>query len=129
MYKYTIHKIERVVDGDTVDVVIDLGFSVWTKQRIRLNRLDAPEMNSRDETERRLAVDAKEFVTRWLGQHKSLVIETTKDDKYGRMLGDIYPLGGSRSLNEEMVDEGYAWAYDGGTKNKDTSILLEKRER
>ena len=129
MYRYSVKTVERVVDGDTVDVVIDLGFSIWIKQRIRLAGLDAPEMNSTNEEERRLALEAKAFVTDWLGHNQTLVVETSKDDKYGRMLGSFFALGGTRSLNEEMVDEGYAWAYDGGKKNKDTSILLEKRER
>ena len=128
MYKYAIKKVEKVLDGDTIDVTIDLGFSINTKQRIRLNGIDAPETNSKEEPERRLASDAKNFLQKWLSDNPNLVIETTKDDKYGRMLGDIYPIGGKRSVNEQMIEEGYAWAYDGGVKQKDFNLLLEKRK-
>jgi micrococcal nuclease len=125
MYEYTVRELKRVIDGDTVDVVIDLGFSINTVQRIRLIGLDTPEMNSRDERERRMAVEARDFVVRWFGANPNPRVRTTKDDKYGRMLGEFW---GTESLNESLVDGGWAWAYDGSTKEKNLDLLLEKRK-
>lgn len=127
MYEYVVQQIAKIVDGDTLDINIDLGFSMTTKQRIRLNGIDTPESNSKDDLERKLAIEAKEFVTKWLLEHPSLIIRTTKSDKYGRMLGDLIVHGKTVSLNQEMIRLGYAWTYDGGTKQKDFSLLLEKR--
>jgi len=125
MYEYTVRELKRVVDGDTVDIVIDLGFSINTVQRIRLAGLDTPEMNSRDERERRMAVEAREFVIRWFQANPGCRVRTTRDDKYGRMLGEFW---GAESLNESLVNGGWAWAYDGGTKEKNLDLLLEKRK-
>lgn len=128
MFEYAIQKIDRIVDGDTIDVIIDLGFSVTTKQRIRLNGIDTPEANSKNEVERILAIEAKAFVTQWMVEHQNLKIRTIKDDKYGRMLGEVFSIDNLVSLNEQMIRLGYAWSYDGGTKTKDFNLLLERRK-
>ena len=127
MYQYKIANILKIVDGDTVDLSIDLGFSIITIQRIRLSGLDTPELNSKEEKERQLAVEAKQFVTEWFSNNKNLIIKTTKDDKYGRMLGEIINENGV-SLNKTLIERGYAWDYDGTVKKTDINILLEKRK-
>lgn len=126
MYEYKITNVLKIIDGDTVDLSLDLGFYVMTIQRIRFDGLDTPELHSKDETERKLAQEAKDFVTKWFEQNKDLVIKTKKDDKYGRMLGEIFCSG--KSLNKTLVEMGYAWEYDGGEKKKDINLLLERRK-
>ena len=128
MYEYEITKVEKVVDGDTIDVVFDVGFSMFCKQRIRLNGIDTPESVSKDKQEKAMGMEAKVFVAEWLRKQKTLRGKTTKDDKYGRLLADIYG-DNDACLNEEMVAKGFAWKYDGGTKAKDFNLLLENRRK
>jgi len=123
-----------VVDGDTIDVTIDLGFDLLKKERVRVAGVDTPEKRTRDLEEKALGLDA----TKWLKEK----LETTLrgDDelsvrtelvggvgKYGRLLGWLYVGDSEVSLNEQMIDEGYAWAYDGGTKQKNFGELREIR--
>lgn len=122
MYTYKILEVCKVVDGDTVDVLLDLGFSITLKQRIRLAEVDAPELTSKDAKERQLGIQAKDYVSGWIKSSQSpLLIRTTKDDKYGRMLGHIY--NEQSELNRSLVDMGYVWPYDGETKSKDLTKL------
>jgi micrococcal nuclease len=127
MYQYKLNSVLKVVDGDTVDVSIDLGFSVTTIQRIRLAGVDTPETNTKDELERTIANEAKQFVVDWVSKQNQMIIKTTKDDKYGRMLGEIFGDDG-QTINQLLLEKGYAWAYDGNTKNKDLTYLIEKRK-
>jgi endonuclease YncB( thermonuclease family) len=126
MYEYEIVKVEKVVDGDTIDVLFDVGFSMFRKERVRLNGIDTPESTTKDAREKSMGREAKTFAAEWLRQQKTLKAKTTKDDKYGRILADIYGDDGV-CLNEVMVAKGYAWKYDGGTKVKDFDVLMEKR--
>lgn len=127
MYEYKLNGIHKVVDGDTIDVSIDVGFYVAVIQRIRLFGVDTPEMKSSDELERSLANEAKLFISNWLSSQKQMKIKTYKDDKYGRMLGEIFG-DNNVCLNNILLDEGYAWPYDGNSKNKDLNYLIEKRK-
>ena len=127
MYQYKLNSILKVVDGDTVDASIDLGFYTTTIQRIRLAGVDTPETNSKDDLERKMGNEAKQFVTEWVSKQKQMTIKTTKDDKYGRMLGEIFGDDG-QTINQLLLEKGYAWAYDGNTKNKDLTYLIEKRK-
>ena len=127
-------KIDKVLDGDTIDVTIDLGFDLYKKERVRVAGVDTPEKRTRDLEEKALGIDA----TNWL---KAKLTETIKGDeeliirtelkggvgKYGRLLGWLYIGDAAISLNEQMIEEGYAWAYDGGTKQKDFEVLREIR--
>lgn len=126
MYEYKIKEIIKVVDGDTIDILIDLGFNVIYKERIRLANIDTPEVNSRNDQEKLLGNDAKEYLSVWLKNQNILKIKTTKDDKYGRILGEIYG-DNNICVNELLVEHGYAWVYSINT-NKDLNILLEKRK-
>lgn len=126
MYEYKITEVVKIIDGDTIDVLIDVGFNILRRERIRLNRIDTPESNSKDGKEKLLAMEAKEYLAIWLVNQNSLKIKTSKDDKYGRILGEIFGDDGI-CINTLLVEKGYAWEYSGETKNKDFKILEEKR--
>ena len=129
-YNFRVTKINRVVDGDTIDVTIDLGFDLYKKERVRVAGVDTPEKRTKNLEEKALGLDA----TGWL---KAKLEETIKGDeellirtelkggvgKYGRLLGWLYVGDSDVSLNEQMITEGYAHAYDGGTKNMDLEAL------
>jgi micrococcal nuclease len=127
MYEYIVKEIVKIVDGDTVDIVLDLGFDVYRKERVRINRVDTPESNSKDVNEKKLAIEAKNYVSTWMINQKKIRIKTLKDDKYGRLLGEFYG-DGDVCLSDLLINGGYAWAYDGGVTNKDLNLLLEKRK-
>ena len=133
-YNFRVTKIVKVLDGDTIDVLIDLGFDLFKKERVRIAGVDTPEKRTRDLEEKALGIDA----TNWL---KAKLDETIKGDeeltirtelkggvgKYGRLLGWLYIGDADLSLNEQMINEGYAWSYDGGTKQKNFESLREIR--
>lgn len=127
MYEYAIKEVVKVVDGDTIDIVIDLGFNLSKKERVRLAGIDSPESRTKDLEEKELGLESKEFLKRRLedGKASGLRVKTEKDGKYGRMLGWIYC--GETNINTEMVDRGYAWFYSGGSKKKDLNDLRLKR--
>ena len=125
MYEYAITDVVRVVAGDTIDIIIDLGFSLTKKERVRLAGIDAPESRTTDLEEKKMGLESKEFLTRRLNDCVNLKVKTEKDGKYGRMLGWIYC--GETNINEEMIYRGYAWKYDGGTKQKDLEELRKRR--
>tara|TARA_B100000035_G_scaffold14132_1_gene11588 strand:- start:87 stop:497 length:411 start_codon:yes stop_codon:yes gene_type:complete len=127
-------KINKVVDGDTIDVTIDLGFDLYKKERVRVAGVDTPEKRTRDLEEKELGIDATNWVKDKLESaikgDDDLIIRTELDGgvgKYGRLLGWLYIGDADVSLNEQMIDEGYAWAYDGGTKQKNFEELREIR--
>ena len=133
-YNFRVIKINRVLDGDTIDVTIDLGFDLYKKERVRVAGVDTPEKRTRDLEEKALGKDAtnwlKEKLEGALAGDDDLVIRTELVGgvgKYGRLLGWLYLGDGTVSLNEQMIEEGYAWAYDGGTKQKDFGELREIR--
>ena len=133
-YNFRVIEINRVLDGDTIDVTIDLGFDLYKKERVRVAGVDTPEKRTRDLEEKALGIDAtnwlKEKLEGALAGDDDLVIRTELVGgvgKYGRLLGWLYLGDGSLSLNEQMIAEGYAWAYDGGTKQKDFEELREIR--
>tara|TARA_B100000131_G_scaffold143320_1_gene139418 strand:+ start:544 stop:1008 length:465 start_codon:yes stop_codon:yes gene_type:complete len=129
-YNFRVTEINKVLDGDTIDVTIDLGFDLYKKERVRVAGVDTPEKRTRDLEEKALGIDA----TNWL---KKKLEDTINGDgelsirtelvggvgKYGRLLGWLYIDDSEVSLNELMIDEGYAWEYDGGTKQKDFEEL------
>lgn len=129
MYEYKVSGIGKIVDGDTVDCTIDLGFGIFCRQRIRFYGIDAPEINSKDHREKAMADESHGFVTRWLSENsKNLIIETFKDDKYGRLLGRFRTQDG-RCINDEMIKLGYAWPYSGGVREKNLDILESLRKQ
>ena len=113
MYHYKIKKIERIVDGDTLDVSIDLGFNLTTVQRVRLKGINAAETRTKDLTEKAQGLVAKAWLEKELSREGEWVIETTKEDKYGRILGTLYLVGDPVTVNERMLNEGIAEPYSG----------------
>jgi micrococcal nuclease len=111
MYQYKIKKINRVIDGDTIDVDIDLGFSITLSQRVRLKDIDAAETRTTDLTEKAEGLAAKAWLEKELSREGEWIIETTKEDKYGRILGTLYLVGDPVTLNERMLNEGIAKPY------------------
>ena len=127
-------EIVKVLDGDTIDVIIDLGFDLYKKERVRIAGVDTPEKRTRNLEEKALGIDA----TNWLKKEledvlagdDELIIRTELHGgvgKYGRLLGWLYVGDETVSLNEQMITQGYAHAYDGGTKDMNLEKLREIR--
>ena len=132
MYQYYVRKVEGVVDGDTIDVLIDLGFDILFASRVRLAGIDTPESRTKDLAEKALGLESKEYLKKHLKDAKSVVIKTEKMDsseKYGRILGWVYVDGNTVSLNDMMINDGYAWGYLGDTKVKDFEALKKARSK
>ena len=135
-YNFRVTEINRVLDGDTIDVTIDLGFDLYKKERVRVAGVDTPEKRTRDLEEKELGIHAtnwlKEKLDGAIAGDDDLVIRTELVGgmgKYGRLLGWLYIGDAQVSLNELMIEEGYAWAYDGGTKQKNFEELREIRRK
>jgi len=111
MHTYKIKKITKIIDGDTLDVEIDLGFFVTIKERIRLKDINAPEIRTLNIEEKSKGILAKEWLEKELSQNGEWVIQTFKEEKYGRTLGIIYLKGNSITVNEKMLNEGIVSPY------------------
>ncbi len=132
MYEYYVRKVENVVDGDTIDVLIDLGFDILFASRVRLAGIDTPESRTKDLAEKALGLESKEYLKKALKDAKSVVIKTEKmnsTEKFGRVLGWVYINGDTVSLNDMMINDGYAWGYLGDTKVKDFDELAKARKK
>ena len=132
MYEYHVRTVRNVVDGDTIDVDIDLGFDISFSSRVRLAGIDTPESRTTDKMEKALGLEAKEYLKKKLKDAKNVVIRTEKMDsseKYGRILGWVYVDGDTVSVNNHMIEDGYAWGYLGDTKVKDFNALAEQRKK
>jgi len=130
-YKCTI---VRVIDGDTVDVDIDLGFGVWIhKERIRLFGIDTPESRTRDLEEKKYGLAAKEYLKGMLNDGGGILLKTHKDDatgKFGRVLGELWRTTNyaDKSINDYMVEKHHAAAYFGQSKDDIVEQHLKNRE-
>ena len=132
MFEYYVKKVENVVDGDTIDVVIDLGFDIMFASRVRLAGIDTPESRTKDIKEKALGLESKEYLKKHLKDAKSVVIKTEKinsSEKFGRILGWLYVDGDTESVNDKMINDGYAWGYMGDTKVKDFDALAKARKK
>ena len=132
MYEYHVKKVTNVVDGDTIDVEIDLGFDISFSSRVRLAGIDTPESRTTNKAEKVLGLEAKEYVKSKIKDAKEVVIKTEKMDsseKYGRILGWLFLDGSKVSVNEQMILDGYAWGYLGETKVKDFEALAKIRSK
>ena len=133
-YNFRVTEINRVLDGDTIDVTIDLGFDLYKKERVRVAGVDTPEKRTKNLEEKALGIDA----TNWLKKELQDVLDGDDElivrtelhggvGKYGRLLGWLYVGDEELSLNEQMITQGYAHAYDGGTKDMNLEALREIR--
>jgi micrococcal nuclease len=130
MYEYFVKEVKGVVDGDTIDVLIDLGFDILFASRVRLAGIDTPESRTTDKAEKALGLESKEYLKKQLKDAKSVVIKTEKmnsSEKFGRILGWLYVNGDTESVNDKMINDGYAWGYMGDTKVKDFEALKKAR--
>ena len=131
-YIYRVKEVLKIVDGDTIDANIDLGFDISLTKRVRLNGIDTPESRTTDLKEKTLGLEVKEWLKHKLEGAKDILIKTQLPDsteKYGRILGNLYINNESLSLNEQMVNTGYAWSYKGDAKIKDFALLEAKRKK
>jgi micrococcal nuclease len=132
MFEYYVKSVNKVVDGDTIDVVIDLGFDISFTSRVRLAGIDTPESRTKDLTEKALGLESKKYLADRIKAAKNVVIRTEKinsSEKFGRILGWLYLDGESNSINHEMIEKGYAWGYLGDTKVKDFEALAKARAK
>ena len=132
MYEYRCNVV-HIVDGDTVDVDIDLGFGVWMKkQRIRLYGIDTPESRTRDLEEKKYGLAAKEYITQMLDDEGGITLKTHKDaeGKFGRILGELWRTTdfADQSINEYMIEKHHAVKYMGQSKDSIEEEHLKNRE-
>ena len=113
MYKYNA-KLDRVVDGDTIDALVDLGFDTWKKVRIRMMGMNAPESRTRDLEEKKLGLAAKARLIEMLGDGE-FTLQSHGVGKYGRCLGEIFRES-DVSINRQLINEGHATEYFGGKR-------------
>ena len=111
MYQYKIKKIKRIIDGDTIDIDIDLGFNLTISHRVRLKGINAAETRTKDLEEKAEGIKARLWLEKELSREGEWIIETYKEEKYGRMLGTLYLVGDPVTLNEKMLNEGIAKPY------------------
>jgi micrococcal nuclease len=131
MYEYRVKKLLAVIDGDTIDVEIDLGFDISITKRVRLAGIDTPESRTSDKYEKSLGLESKALLKQRLSAAQTIVIKTEKPDsseKYGRVLGWLFLDEEKTSFNETMIASGYAWSYLGDTKVKNFDELIQKRK-
>ena len=131
-YVYRIKSITKVVDGDTIDANIDLGFDISLTKRVRLAGIDTPESRTRNQYEKKLGLQAKAWLKERLNFAKDIIIKTELPDsteKYGRIIGHLFVNDQETSLNNQMIAEGYALEYEGGKKDMDLELLLSRRKK
>ena len=129
MYEYKVKEVTKVVDGDTIDVIVDLGFSLFKKERCRVGGIDTPESRTRDKKEKVYGLEAKAYLKGLLESAENLTVRTEKDGKYGRMIGYLYCDNIEGSINQLMIESGHAWPYFGKKKDdsEDRFEILEER--
>lgn len=130
MYEYHVKKVTKVVDGDTIDVEIDLGFDITFSSRVRLAGIDTPESRTTNKAEKVLGLECKDRLKHAIDAAKVIVIKTEKMDsseKYGRILGWLFLDGAEQSVNHALIADGFAWEYMGDAKVKDFELLRQRR--
>ena len=129
-FSYRVKKVTKIVDGDTIDVLLDMGFDILYQQRVRLFGIDTPESRTRDKEEKKYGLLSKYFLKAELALGKKITVKTYKGDetgKFGRILGDIWIDG--KSVNQKMCDKGYAVPYYGQNKDLVEEAHLKNRKR
>ena len=128
MYEYKIEQITKIVDGDTIDVIIDLGFDIFHSARVRLYGIDTPESRTRDREEKRYGLRAKEYLTHCLDVDKDIILRTHKEEKgkFGRILGEI--IIDDVNINTLMIENHHAVPYHGQSKYEIDELHMKNRE-
>ena len=132
MYEYRC-EVVKIIDGDTVDVDIDLGFGVWLKkERIRMFGIDTPESRTRDLEEKKFGNAAKDFLTGMLDDEGGIIFQTQKDKegKFGRILGELWRTTNyaDKSINQYMIDKHHAVEYYGQSKEEIAEQHIANRQ-
>lgn len=110
MYYYRIKSIERVLDGDTVDAIIDLGFNISVKKRIRFYNVNAPEVRTRNKSIKKLGIESKIFLQNLLDSKSAIYLKSFGIGKYGRVIGELFlDEGMEKSVNSIMIAEGHLY--------------------
>jgi len=110
-------EVTRVVDGDTIDVELDLGFSILMRARVRLLGIDTPESRTRDLEEKKFGLASKEYLKHWIEEQEYVMIESTEKGKFGRVLGNVWNPDCTVCVNENIIEDHHAVRYTG--QNKD----------
>jgi len=129
-FSYRVDKVTKIVDGDTIDVMLDLGFDIKYKSRVRLFGIDTPESRTRDKVEKKYGLLSKKFLQEQIKKSKKVTIKTYKGDetgKFGRILGDVFLDG--KSVNSLMCTKGHAVEYYGQSKDDVEAAHLSNRKR
>ena len=129
-FSYRVNKVIKIVDGDTIDVMLDLGFDIMYKSRVRLFGIDTPESRTRDKVEKKYGLMSKKFLQDELKSASKLSIKTYKGEetgKFGRILGDVFV--DCKSVNMKMVKEGHAVQYYGQNKSLIEKAHMKNREK
>jgi micrococcal nuclease len=129
-FSYRVDKVTKIVDGDTIDVMLDLGFDIKYKSRVRLFGIDTPESRTRDKVEKKYGLLSKKFLQEQIKKSKRVTIKTYKGDetgKFGRILGDVFLDG--KSVNSLMCTKGHAVEYYGQSKDDVEAAHLKNRKR
>ena len=129
-FSYRVSKVIKIIDGDTIDVMLDLGFDIMYKSRVRLFGIDTPESRTRDVIEKEYGLMSKKYLTDKLKSAKKISIKTYKGEetgKFGRILGDVFVDG--KSVNMKMVKEGHAVQYYGQNKSLIEKAHMKNREK
>ena len=128
-FSYRVNKVTKVIDGDTIDVIIDLGFDIMYKSRVRLFGIDTPESRTRDLVEKKYGLMSKDFLKDKLKNAEKIVIKTHKGEetgKFGRILGEIFC--DNVNINQQMCDVGHAVAYYGQSKKSIQEEHMKNRK-
>ena len=120
--------ITRVVDGDTCDVTLYLGFDILYKGRVRLTGIDTPESRTRDLEEKKFGLASKQYFKDWAAKYDSVLVESTEKGKFGRILGRIYNSDMSECYNDKSIEDHHAVPYNGGNKSLTEQQHLENRK-
>lgn len=130
MYQYNIKDI-RVIDGDTIEASIDLGFNIFIRQNIRLSNIDAPPVHSLNEEVKKYGLRAKDKLQEYINSGKEVIVATqnpNKTEKFGRVLGEVYVQGHTLTASEYLFANQYAWVYDPTNRKSDLSELAPLNE-
>ena len=129
-FSYRIHKVLKIIDGDTIDIILDLGFDILHKSRVRLFGIDTPESRTRDKEEKQRGLISKKYLTEAIKKGNKLTIKTHKGSetgKFGRILGEVFVDG--KNINLQMTKDGYAVAYYGQNKNLIEAEHLKNKKK
>lgn len=130
IFAYQVKSIKKIIDGDTFDCILDLGFDVLLEARVRMAGIDTPESRTRDKVEKKFGLASKAYLKDKMNKAENIIVRTELDNekgKFGRVLGTVYLDG--VNINQQMIDEGYAVGYHGQNKADVEAQHMANRQR